>query len=912
MERGTQWSVLETKLIPPTASGAVIRRHRLVSKALFGVQARLVLVDAPAGYGKTSVLAQVHGALVEQERRVAWLSLDSADNDHARFLSHFVESIRQSGVRFGGSTAALLGSGAPLPPSILRTSLLNEIVALDDELYVFLDDYHYIVDAEVRETIEAMLSAPLAHLHLIIASRGRNDLPVARLRTLGQLTDIEIAEMAFSETEAWEFFGKACKAPIDQQQVSRLCARTEGWAASLQLACIALSDVGDLAGFLDTFSGETRSVEDLLVEEVLQHQPVGLQNFLMETSILSRFNVGLANAVTSREDGRQTINEIEARNLFLFSLDDQRTWYRYHHLFADFLRRRLSDRDPQRLFELHRRAASWLSSNGCLPEAIDHAFMAGDTEHAGALLELASGQLFAHGQVGTLQAHAARLPQAVRRRLPRLQLELSWDQQLEWRFNEARTTLDQIKQSLNLHAELDIMDADAETSFLLSKLAHREMMLRLLTDRLPEATVLCAQWTALTPSSDPFMRASLGTAMMVANREQYLCDGVPTEAAAQRALFLEGGAIYGTVFHDSATGTTLFMRGDIDLAEQALERAQRCAIDLHGERSRLAAMPSAMLAELCYERGELVRARELLAQHSSFSVEFGWLDQAIARFVTVARLAFIENRVDDADAALEAGMTIARKHDMPRLRAHILAEQVRQLVARGGGGRAAALLGQSADRGSTTLPEPGPTPTVVDELLALSWARINIDRGEPATAIGVLKKWLAFTRDRRCFRSFVRIGSVLSHAFIRSGDANAARRTILDVLQTVPKMGFVRSFIDEGPVVVSILEELLADHAETSGETWRRLNQILLGRDSVTPQPTWLSVSPTAESDHLSARELDIMRYSAQGMATADISKAMNLSKSTIKWYWNRIFSKLDVHRRFNAIKVAKQHGWLA
>lgn len=436
MERPMQGSVLETKLIPPTVSGTVIRRQRLISKAILGTQARLVLLDAPAGYGKTSVLAQVHRILGNERRRVAWISLDEADNDHARFLSHLAAAIGRSGARFGGSTVALLGSGAPLPASILRTSLLNEIVALDESLYVFVDDYHCIADPEVRETIKALLSAPLPQLHLIMASRGRNELPLlGRMRSLGQLTHIEGPEMAFSETEAGEFLAKACKVGLDQVQVSRLRARTEGWAASLQLACIALGDVADVAGFLDTFSGQTRSVEDLLVEEVLQHQSPELQQFLMETSILSRFSVGLVNAVTCRDDGRQKLDEIETKNLFLFSLDGQKVWYRYHHLFADFLRRRLVDRDPSRLADLHRRAAEWLACNDCLPEAIDQAFQACDPELAGSFLELASGALFANGQVDTLHKYSARLPPEVLRRLPRLQLELGWNQELEWRFD---------------------------------------------------------------------------------------------------------------------------------------------------------------------------------------------------------------------------------------------------------------------------------------------------------------------------------------------------------------------------------------------------------------------------------------------------------------------------------------------
>lgn len=912
MERPTQGVVLETKLIPPTVSGTVIRRQRLISKALLGAQSKLVLLDAPAGYGKTSVLAQVHRILDTEQRRVAWLSLDGGDNDHARFLSHFAAAIRRSGVRFGGSTAALLGSGAPLPPSILRTAFLNELVALEEDLFVFLDDYHDVADAEVRETMAALLCAPLPRLHLIVASRGRNELPIlGRMRTLGQLTHIDGAEMAFSQSEAGEFLERACKIPLQQSQVARLCARTEGWAASLQLACIALAEVEDVHGFLETFSGQTHGVEDLLMEEVLQRQSPELQGFLMETSILGRFTVSLVEAVTCGENGRGRIDEIETRNLFLCSLDRHRTWYRYHHLFADVLRRRLQERHPSRLIELHRRAAEWLAENDCLQEAIDHAFLAGDTEIAGALLERASGRLFAAGQVETLQRYAARLPPAVRRRLPRLQLELGWDQELEWRFAEARATLDSVRECLDAAPPGTIESGEAEPGFLASKLAHREMMWLLLADRLADAAALCERWIVQTPSRDPFMLASVGTTLLVANRERYVCDGAPTEAARLREMFLSGGAIYGTVFHDCATGTVLFTRGDLIGAEQAFERARRCAAELRGENSRLAAMPTTLLAELCYERGELARAATLLAQHPGFSAEFGWVDTPIARFVTGARLAFSEHRFEDAQDALEAGQAVAAKHGLDRLRWHLLHEQLRQLLARGEAKAAATLFAHRRPRESRKPGCPDETFTVTDELVALCDARVAMGKGEGLSAIPGLKKWLAFVRERRCVRSCIRIGAVLAHAQIRTGDANGARRTITELLNTTSRAVFVRSFIDEGPGVVAVLADLLADHAGTGGDLWHRLSRILAGQ--VSPKAGAVAVGgaaiPSLHPGELSARELDILRFSAQGMATADICRAASLSENTVKWYWSRIFSKLQVHRRFDAIKVARQQN---
>ncbi|MGQ0622960.1 MAG: LuxR C-terminal-related transcriptional regulator [Panacagrimonas sp.] len=914
-ERG-HWAVQQTKLIPPTKNGILVERGRLLARALDASRGRLLLITAAAGYGKTSVLAQVHEQLARQQLHVGWLSLDEADNDHARFLSHLVESLRNSGLgsglRFGSAISTLLGSGAPPPASILRTSLLNELAAIDQDLFVFLDDYHLIVDAEVRETLAAMLLAPLPRIHLLVATRSRNELPVNRLLALGQMTEIDGADLAFSDHETGEFIGSSCSKHLDLSQLARLRAQTEGWAASLQLAAIALNGVEDIARFLDEFSGETRAVGEFLGEEVLRRQPESLQQFLMETAVLKRFNTGLAQVVTGREDSRSVLDELESRNLFIFSLDDQRNWYRYHHLFADFLQRRLRDRQPGRCETLHRRAADWLTTHGFLTDAIDHAFLAADAKHAGALLDAACVQLFAAGQLGTLHKQAARLPRELLLRLPRLQLELTWDYELQWQFSAARGALSKVREILE--SADATLNAD-EKAFLSSKLAHRELMLALLTDRLPEAHALARQWTEKTPAEDPFMRASVGTTQMHADRERYLCEGTPMLAESLHRQFLEVGAHYGTVFHDSVSGITLFMRGDLEAAEQTYERARRTAIALQGEDSRLTAMPTTLLAELCYERGDLARARDLLARHGRSTVAFGFADHPIARFVTCSRLAFTEGRAAEAEEALEAGLHLAEKHELPRLRAHFLNERVRQQIASGHGQQAAAILEQPRYRSSFESPAPGDEPTTTQELLALAWSRICIDRGEHSRALPVLRRWLAHIRERRCARATVRISAVLAHLHASSGDTTAARRVLREALLLTPRGGFVRSFVDEGPTVVALLRDLQTSLPDADSELARRLHEILLAVDPVAQSAMAagsLGLPGGDQTDKLSERELEIIKLTAQGMATSDLSAALGLTDATVKWYWQRIFSKLQVHRRFEAVKLARRRGWMS
>ena len=905
--------VQQTKLIPPTKVRALVARNRLLSRATDAAHARLLLITAGAGYGKTSLLVQVHERLAGQESCLSWFSLDEADNDHVRFLSHLVASLQKARPSFGAGLAVALCSAAPMTAQALRSKLLNDLIEIDQEWFVFLDDYHVIADADVRATLAAILLAPLPKLHFLMATRERNELPVSRLKAMDQIVEIGSPDLAFSDLEASQFIGDACSKPLDRHQVSRLLIRTEGWAASLQLAAIALNDSDDVAGFLQQFSGETPVVGEFLGDEVLRRQPPYLQQFLMETAILKRFNTSLARAVTGRDDSGSLLEEAEAKNLFIFSLDDQRNWFRYHHLFADFLQRRLRDRRPGVCEILHRRAAAWFMQSGSPIEAIEHAFLAADVEYAGRLLEESCTQLFAAGQLGILQKQADRLPRELFLRLPRLLLELTWDYELRWQFSAATDTL------ATVHALLeDVSKQGAQTmlaadkEFLQSKLAHREMMLAFLADRLPETLALAQQWTKMTPAEEPFMRASVGTAQMHVDRERYRCKDAPAIAQSLHQLFLQGGAHYGTVFHDCASALCLFMRGELAAAQHLYERARQTAIALQGEESQLTAMPTALLAELRYERGDVAGARDLLACHAPGTVEFGFADHPLARFVTAARLAFLGRHVEEADEMLAAGMQLADKHGLPRLHAHLLNEGVRELIADGHEHQAALLLEQPRHRGWFPALPPNQWSTTTDEMRMLAWSRVCISRGEQAQALPVLRRWVAYTHGRGCVRSAIRISAVLARLHASRDETGAALRVLRAALQMTDQDGFVRSFVDEGPLVVAVLQQWRTGMLAPLDITGRRVDGMLVAAElGIVCDRVHLStvVSPRHV---LTGRELEIVVLTAQGMATSDLASALGLTSSTVKWYWQRIFSKLEVHRRFEVVKVARHRGWIS
>lgn len=911
-----------TKLRPPGQRRKLLRRERLSADIETNVQRRLVLVSAPAGYGKTSVLAQLFGELSRQGRHVCWISLDEHDNDVVRFVAHLRESIRQAGVPLSHEAISLLDAGASQgeapSASALRTALLNEFAVLKADLFLFFDDFHVLQAAGILDLVSALLLAPIDRLHLVISSRGQPALPIARLRGLGEIKEIDARMLAFSSQEAIEFMQMTGGCQLNNSQIGQLWDKTEGWIASLQMAAIAIQSSSNADVFLSQFSGADRSIADFLVEEVLHRQTEEIQRFLLATSILDRFNCELCNAVLECRDGRSLIDEVEQLNLFIFSLDRDRTWYRYHRLFSDLLRKRLVDRFPDEAASYHRRACRWLAANGQKADAIDHAFSAGDLDQAGALIDAVSASLFASGQTAMLRSLADRLPAGIVKTLPQLQLELAWENTTRWRFDEARQALTEVRKILadqerrsKSCSEEHLLDA--ETALSRMKLAHRQFMLGLFADDIEHSLVAGKSWIAEFGDRDKFMRSSVDIALIMCNRETYRCELTQTRAEELRKQLIEANAIYGTVFLDTVVGSTHFARGDLQLAEHAFSQARIGAIRIHGEHSALATMPSAQLAQLLYERNNLDEARQLIDEFNELPPEFRLVDSVIARYVTEARLARHAGMTVEAHYILDLATSIADRYRLPRLHAHVFAERVPLLISDGLSRDAERLTRDPRYQVAADAASLSGHVDTTKECFVMATTRLAFERGEENDAIKVLRRWLSWTRDRQCLRSSVRLAVLLACLCYRNGDGLTARRVMIEALHWGEKGGFIRSFVDEGATVAEILEALagLSTHAEGFSDAYLKRLLMACGRQPGNEAITQTTQVPQGGEDarSLSEREIDILRLTAANLVTREIAAALGLAESTVKWYWKRIFEKLGVHRRSLAVRAARLRG---
>ncbi|HZG65949.1 MAG TPA: AAA family ATPase, partial [Herpetosiphonaceae bacterium] len=419
--------LLATKLFVPRARPDLVARPRLDAQLDAGLAHPLTLISAPPGSGKTTLLgdwAQRHAA--SEQYGVAWVSLDASDGDLRTFVHYLTAALRTVTPAAGEGTLALLQSPQPFPPEALLRPLLNDIAILPRELVVVLDDYHLIDSPSVHQVLQFMLDHLPPTLHLVIATRVDPPLPLARLRARGQLTEVRGADLRFTVGEAAEFLRRVMGLDLTEADIAALEARTEGWIAGLQLAACSLQGRDDSAAFVAAFSGSHRYVLDYLVEEVLQRQPSEVRQFLLHTSILDRLTAPLCDALLEQPGSTRVLRRLEQDNLFLMPLDAAHTWYRYHHLFADVLRQRLREEQPELLPVLYGRASDWLEQHGSHAEAVHMALAAADVERAADLIEDASEAMLLRGEMVTLLNWLGALPPTLIRTRPRLCIAEAW------------------------------------------------------------------------------------------------------------------------------------------------------------------------------------------------------------------------------------------------------------------------------------------------------------------------------------------------------------------------------------------------------------------------------------------------------------------------------------------------------
>ena len=877
--------ILATKLYVPPSRRRVVLRPRLVERLNEGLAAgnRLTLVSAPAGFGKTTLVGEW---VTGWGRPVAWLSLDEADSDPNRFLAYLVAALQTVAPGVGEGLPGLLRSPQPPPLESTLTALLNELATISSDVVLVLDDYH-VLDAR---PVDAALAFLVEHLppqvHLVIASREDPALPLARLRARGQLTELRAADLRFTPSEAAEFLNRVMDLDLSAEEITALEARTEGWIAGLQLAAISMQGRDDVAGFIASFAGSHHFVLDYLLEEVLKRQSEPIQAFLLRTSILDRLCGPLCDAVlldTTASSGA-TLEYLERANLFLVPLDDERRWYRYHHLFAELLRqRRQQGAVPSvAVDEDHLRASEWFEANGLEIEAFHHAAAANDIERAERLI--IGGRIPEHSRAAVTAVFdwLDSLPRTVLDARPWL-----WVRSATVALNAGRTTGVEEKLQAAERA-LQNADLDDRTRDLIGQIAAARATLALANYE-PEAMIKQAHRALeyLQPDNRPFRGRAFRTLGFA-----YQLQG---DRDAARQAYTEAKAIRQASGNINITVSATTGLGNVQESENQLYQAAetyRCSLQLLGDQAPSNADQEFIgLARILYEWNDLDAAEQYGQQSLQLARQY---DRALDRYVFcevfLARLKLARRDVAGAAAMLAEIEQSVREnsfvHRMPEVAAT----------------RVLAMLQQGDLAGSAQLAQTHDLP--------LSRARVHLAQGEPSAALAVLEPYRRRVEERAWADELLKTKILQAVALHALGETDRAGELLDEALALAEPGGFIRIFVDEGAPMARLLREALSRRVRP--EYVRRLLAAFPEDDAARAASPATRVGGHRLAEPLSDREREVLALVAKGLTNQDIAARLYLSLHTVKAHARNIYAKLGVSSRTQAIARGRALGYLS
>ncbi|MDQ0079329.1 LuxR C-terminal-related transcriptional regulator [Arthrobacter oryzae] len=910
-------SMLATKFHVPAPRRHAVARPRLVDPLLSESRAgrKLTLVCAPAGFGKTTLLSQsVHRVrAAEPEVRVAWLSLDAGDNDPARFLTHLIAGMHGVDADIGSRAQALLDATQAAAAEPVLVALINDLAQVGTSFIAVLDDYHAIEARPVHDAVAFLLDHSPPQLHLAIASRSDPPLPLSRLRVRDQMTELRAADLRFSAKEAQAFLNDCMGLSLSAEHIFALEARTEGWAAGLQLAALSLRGHADVTGFIGAFTGSNRFILDYLVEEVLQRQPEHVRSFLMRTAVLDRLSGPLCDAVTGQGGSSAVLDGLERANLFVVPLDDRRQWYRYHHLFADVLRARASHEEPDLQQPLHRRASEWYQHHHLLEDALKHALAAGDFERAGALLEAVVPAIRRSRHDATLRGWLGALPNHVVRGNPVLSVFYAW-------LMLTSGDLDAVEQRLQ-DAERGLAEASLDGE----------------RTRNPPG--------GLRADSEEFRALPVTIAVYRAALAQAVGDAAGTAAHARRALELCGpGDHLSRAAAAGFLGLAAWARGDLDMAVPTFADV---APNLHAAGNIADELASTMvLADLWMARGSLTEARRLLEQAitAADSAGISTGPPTADLHVGISALHCETGALAAAKQHLEMGIALGEAASLPENRYRRFVVMARLEYLSGDPDRAIGLLEEAERRYLRGFfPDVRPIPAMKARIWigqgalreAWAWARArNLTAGDelsylrefehltlarlliaqheadpPNGSLGdvlyLLDRLLQVAQTDGRGGSVTEILVLKARAYQVQGRAGLALEALEQALKRTAAEGHVRLFLDEGAPMIALLHKATAERICPS-----YVSQLLhAGNTGETPAAT--SPGRDALNVQLSDRELQVLRLLDSSLSGPEVARQLFVSLNTLRTHTRHIFEKLQVNNRAEAVRRAREHGLL-
>lgn len=873
--------LLETKLRPPHARESVLARPRLVELTQRVLEVPLTLAAAPAGFGKTTLLLDWYNRLHPHAR--AWVSLDETDNDADQLALYLRTAVGRT-----LKDAVLEGEQFSLEATVAE--FVNRTAASNEPLILFLDDYHLIESPRAHAALTFLLEHQPPAFHLVLGTRHDPPLPLARLRARGRLLEVRAEDLRFTSEEADGMLQELIPFDLSSEQLRALEEKTEGWAAALQLAALSLQRSTNAGAFIEAFSGSNRFVFDYLAEEVFQRQDAETQTFLQQTAILERLTGGLCDAVTGLPRGDVRLSDLLRANLFLNALGDEERWYRYHHLFRDFLRRTLEQRMPDGVRGLHRRASEWFSANGLLDEAVAHAVESGDQALALTLIERGMPAVTMRGDFLTpaFERWMGSLPRDEVYRRPRLALPRALASALRGRVTEAEQVVDRVSRVvLGQEALPHEADEDERRAFF-GMLQTARVYIARFRGRPDEALEIADATMTELPPEEP-ARAWLGMVRQMVLFEKWAPDLDVTLEQAARVCFSQGH-LGGAVGLLNFEFYRLVLCGRLVDAGDHLRRSFQRAYDHHA--LPVVGMLHGAQSELHYERGELDDAEEEANRCLSFGAPGFTPGVFTPPELTLARLQIADGRSDEARESLRRLEDRARPVETVQgLRSYpaFIADVRLRLGDLEGAMRWAEACGAGPDT----------QPDFENEFVCLVYARVLQASGRGSEVLSLLARLREAASDAGRQGRVVDAWLIEACIHWRNGDQRTAMSTLNRVLPVVERERYVRTLLDLGPPMLTMLHE-----AAVGGPHAAYASQLLsLAGEEVSPSARARTASP----DDLSEREQDVIRLLAKGYANREIADELVVSLDTVKTHLRNAYMKLGVHSRTQAITRAQE-----
>ncbi|MEJ2707214.1 MAG: LuxR C-terminal-related transcriptional regulator [Anaerolineales bacterium] len=924
-------TLIRTKLRLPFTRPELVLRPRLQERIAHGLRGPLTLITAPAGFGKTTLVASY---IADCGMPVAWLSLDKNDNQAGRFLNYLIAALQGVDQRIGNQAAQFMAQMQPAPPEAVLTSLINDLDTASGEMALVLDDYQFISSQAVHEAVTFLLEHCPKTFHVVVATRSDPPLPLTRLRARGQMVELRAADLSFSVPEAAQFLNDIMGLNLDAGSVTVLAKRTEGWIAGLQMASIALQSHlsmrgrDDVLGFIEGFSGTNRYILDYLLEEVLASQAPEIQRFLLYTSILERLSAPLCEAILETEiledwivdtlsanfqpsgllKCQPILESLERANLFLVPLDDERQWYRYHHLFADLLRTQLQNSiGDQGLARLHLRASAWYEQNGSILEAIHHASLAFDFERIERLIEQNYIEMVNRGEMSYVRYWMGKLSKELVYRRPWLclyeALNRSWFGQLE----EANLLLNEAEK--HIRPETSIKDSTPDTQTMRGYHAYVQSRITAMQGDIRRAIDLGHRALEYTPAENLGLQIEMGITL---GFEYFLYGDFENANQILDKTIRSSNTVRAINTPVAAYCILARIHVHQGLLHEAYELYQKAAQLTHqadGQYLGATGLVEVGIADVLCEWNDLEAALVRVKQGLDWLPLWGKADDLCLAYATLARIHLAQGERTEAAGAIEKAVKLIQTRGV-FLEAQNAVEttQVRVWLAQDDR-QAASRWAVSLDEKEIDANNPF---QFADEIIRITRARVFLAQDKPEDALSLLSNLEETARSCGRMGRLIEILILKALATQRMGDTEEAHITLTESLSLAEPSGYMRVFLDEASPLQLLLAQWLAHAGAGSLRDYAAhlLSQFETEAHEVTVAqekgpPTGVLIEP------LSQRELEVIHLIAVGYTNKEIAQELVVAPGTVKAHTSSIYRKLDVTNRTEAAARARQLGIL-